>query len=230
MAGRDLNGVHYALEFLTSQNRVNDGEIAEPEVSAKDKKVLIVGGGDTGSDCMGTAFRQGAKSVTQVEIMPEPPLERHSSTPWPDWPYKLRTSSSHLEGGTRMWGVNVKEIHGSRGMVKSATLTCCDWRFDSAGRPKSFAERPNSKFKIEADLVLLSMGFTGVDTRGVVDSLGVMLTPRGTIGADSDCATNIEGVFAAGDSVSGPSLVVRAIQSGKNLARCVDSYLKKLIK
>lgn len=230
VAGRDLNGVHYALEFLASQNRVNDGEIAEPEVSAKDKKVLIVGGGDTGSDCMGTAFRQGAKSVTQVEIMPEPPLERHSSTPWPDWPYKLRTSSSHLEGGTRMWGVNVKEIHGSRGMVKSATLTCCDWRFDSAGRPKSFAERPNSKFKIEADLVLLSMGFTGVDTRGVVDSLGVMLTPRGTIGAGSDCATNIEGVFAAGDSVSGPSLVVRAIQSGKNLARCVDSYLKKLIK
>ena len=230
VAGRNLDGVHFALEFLTSQNRVNSGEIDEPTVSAKDKRVLIVGGGDTGSDCMGTAFRQGAKSVVQVEIMPEPPAERHSSTPWPDWPYKLRTSSSHLEGGTRMWAVNVKEIHGKAGAVKSASLVACDWAFDSLGRPKSFTERPNSKFKIEADLILLSMGFTGVDTRGIVDSLGVMLSPRSMIKVDENFSTNIEGVFAAGDSVSGPSLVVRAIQSGKNLARSVDLYLKNLIK
>ena len=179
---------------------------------------------------MGTAFRQGAKSVVQVEIMPEPPAERHSSTPWPDWPYKLRTSSSHLEGGTRMWAVNVKEIHGKAGAVKSASLVACDWTFDSLGRPKSFTERPSSKFKIEADLILLSMGFTGVDTRGIVDSLGVMLSPRSMIKVDENFSTNIEGVFAAGDSVSGPSLVVRAIQSGKNLARSVDLYLKNLIK
>lgn len=230
VAGRNLDGVHFALEFLTSQNRVNSGEIDEPTVSAKDKRVLIVGGGDTGSDCMGTAFRQGAKSVVQVEIMPEPPAERHSSTPWPDWPYKLRTSSSHLEGGTRMWAVNVKEIHGKAGAVKSASLVACDWAFDSLGRPKSFTERPNSKFKIEVDLILLSMGFTGVDTRGIVDSLGVMLSPRSMIKVDENFSTNIEGVFAAGDSVSGPSLVVRAIQSGKNLARSVDLYLKNLIK
>ena len=230
VAGRNLDGVHFALEFLTSQNRVNSGEIDEPTVSAKDKRVLIVGGGDTGSDCMGTAFRQGAKSVVQVEIMPEPPKERHSSTPWPNWPYKLRTSSSHLEGGTRMWAVNVKEIHGKAGAVKSASLVACDWTFDSLGRPKSFTERPNSKFKIEADLILLSMGFTGVDTRGIVDSLGVMLSPRSMIKVDENFSTNIEGVFAAGDSVSGPSLVVRAIQSGKNLARSVDLYLKNLIK
>lgn len=230
VAGRNLDGVHFALEFLTSQNRANSGELRAPTISAKGKNVLIIGGGDTGSDCMGTAFRQGAKSVTQVEIMPEPPKERHSSTPWPEWPYKLRTSSSHLEGGKRMWAVNVKEIHGKSGAAKSASLVACDWQFDADGRPKSFTERPNSKFKIEADLILLSMGFTGVEQHGIVDSLGIMLTPRSMINVAPDFSTNIEGVFAAGDSITGPSLVVKAICSGKNSASGVDSYLRNLIK
>ena len=228
--GKNLSGVHFAMDFLSSQNRLNSGEKTELSVSAKDKKVLIIGGGDTGSDCMGTAFRQGAKGVTQVEIMPEPPKDRHGSTPWPMWPYKLRTSSSHLEGGTRLWGVNLKEITGKAGAVKSATFVYCDWQFDPLGRPKTFTERPNSQFKIEADLILLSMGFTGVEKIGLVDQLGVLLSPRSMVAVDGKFSTNIDGVFACGDSISGPSLVVRAIKSGKDMADRVDSYLKTLVK
>lgn len=229
MPGRNMGGVHFALDFLSSQNRANSGEIAAPEISAKGKKVLIIGGGDTGSDCMGTAFRQGAKSVTQVEIMPKPPEGRHSSTPWPMWPYCLRTSSSQLEGGTRLWSVSAKEVVGRGGTVRSVTFVNCDWTFDELGRPKSFVENPDSKFKIEADLVLLSMGFCGVEKSGVVEQLGVMLTPRGMIGASSEFSTNMDGVFAAGDCVNGPSLVVRAVNSGKKAAQYVDSYLKKMV-
>jgi len=228
--GRELAGVHFAMEFLSSQNRVVSGEKPELSICAKGKKVLVIGGGDTGSDCVGTSHRHGAKEVVQIEIMPEPPKERHDSSPWPEWPYSLRTSSSHLEGGKRLWGVMVKKLEGKNGAVKSVTASLCDWELDGAGRPKRPVERPDSKFKIDADLVLLSMGFTGVQKGGIVDQLGIRLSERGVIATDKNLATNITGVFAAGDSVSGPSLVVRAMAAGKNVARCIDSYLKTLLK
>lgn len=225
--GRGARGVFFALEFLASQNRVISGEASELAISAKDKNVLVIGGGDTGSDCVGTAIRQGAKSVTQVEIMPEPPAQRHSSTPWPMWPYKLRTSSSHLEGCTRLWGVNVKSIEIKGGFAKSATFAKCDWTFDETGRPRSFVERPDENFRLEADLILLSMGFTGVEKNGIVEQLGILLNSRSMIAVDESMSTNVDGVFAAGDSISGPSLVVRAIASGRAVAGRIDSYLKK---
>ena len=228
--GNSLLGVHFAMDFLSSQNRVISGESSELSISAKDKKVLVIGGGDTGSDCVGTSIRQGALCVTQVEIMPEPPEERHASTPWPDWPYKKRTSSSHMEGCTRLWGVNVKRLDGRTGRVRNATFAHCDWEFDSLGRPKSFKDRPGSEFKIEADLVLLSMGFTGVEKSGLVEQLGIQLGPRSMLSVDGSFATNMEGVFAGGDAVNGPSLVVRALKSGKDMAACIDKHLKKIIR
>lgn len=230
VAGKNLSGVHFALEYLGSQLRFNSGESKTLEISAKGKKVLVIGGGDTGSDCMGTAFRQGAKSVMQVEILPKPPVQRHRSTPWPQWPYKLRTSSSHMEGGERLWAVNVKEILGRGGKVKSASLAHCDWTEDASGRPKSFSERAGGRFKIDADLILLSMGFIGVPKSGLVEGLGIGMTPRNLIEIDGNFSTSRKGVFACGDCVSGPSLVVRAISSGRNLASRVDRYLKSIIK
>lgn len=228
--GRGARGVHFALEFLSSQNRAVSGESAGLSVSAKGKKVLVVGGGDTGSDCVGTAIRQGAKSVVQVEIMPEPPAARHPSTPWPMWPYKLRTSSSHLEGCERLWAVNVKSVEARGGFARSATLARCEWTFDESGRPRAFSERPGEDFKIDADLILLSMGFTGVGKNGIVEQLGILLNSRSTIAADAGMSTNVEGVFAAGDCVSGPSLVVRAAASGLAAAEKIDAYLNNIIK
>lgn len=228
--GAGVAGIHYALEFLGSQTRFNNGEADALGISAKDKRVLVIGGGDTGSDCVGTANRQGAKSITQVEIMPEPPEQRHPSTPWPMWPYQKRTSSSHLEGCTRLWSVNVKAFESRAGAVKSATFVPLEWSFDASGRPKSFVEKPESEFKIEADLVLLSMGFTGVEKRGIVESLGIRATQRNMIAVDGDFMTNIDGVFACGDCINGPSLVVRAIKSGLDTAAAVNRYLSGIIK
>lgn len=212
--GKGARGVFFALDFLSSQNRVISGESPNLEISAKGKKVLVVGGGDTGSDCVGTAIRQGAKSVVQVEIMPEPPAQRHSSTPWPMWPYMLRTSSSHLEGCERLWAVNVKSIEVKGGFAKSATLARCEWTFDASGRPRSFTERKGEDFKIDADLILLSMGFTGVPKNGIVEELGILLNSRSMVAVDPSMLTNSDAVFAAGDCISGPSLVVRAMASG----------------
>lgn len=227
--GRSLGGVHFALEFLSSQNRANSGEAAGVKISAKGKKVLIIGGGDTGSDCLGTALRQGAKEVLQVEIMPQPPKERSPSTPWPEWPYMLRTSSSHLEGGKRMWGVSVKKIFGRNGVVKGVEAVLLDWQFDASGRPKRPVERENSLFKLEADLILLAMGFTGVKKKGLVEELGLEIAPRGMIAANASCATNMDSVFACGDCVSGPSLVSRSMAAGKFAASNIDCRLKKLL-
>ncbi len=227
--GRAHEGVHFALDFLSSQNRANSGEAAEVKISAKGKRVLIIGGGDTGSDCLGTALRQGAKEVLQVEIMPEPPAKRSVSTPWPEWPYMLRTSSSHLEGGKRMWGVSVKKILGRGGAVKGVEAALLDWQSDASGRPLKPVERENSLFKIEADLILLAMGFTGVRRNGLVEELGLELVPRGMVASNESCATNLDGVFACGDCVSGPSLVSRAIAAGKRAASNVDCRLKKLL-
>lgn len=222
--GRELGGIHYALEFLGSQNRFNSGENLSLEISAKGKNVLIIGGGDTGSDCLGTAIRQGAKSVVQIEIMPEPPAERDASTPWPMWEYKKRTSSSHLEGGERMWSIASKEFAGKDGKVRALRAAKLKWEIVN-GRPKSFAEIPDTEFEIPADLVLLSMGFTGVPKSGIAEELSLELAERGGIKTAGNMSTSADKIFACGDAVSGPSLVVRAIASGIKLAYEVDKAI-----
>lgn len=211
--GRELSGIHLALEFLSGQNRVLTGELTELPVPAAGKKVLVIGGGDTGSDCVGTAIRQGAKSVEQIEIMPKPPDTRSASTPWPLWPYQLRTSSSHKEGCQRRWNLNSLQFIGNGGKVSGVEVETVEWAFTPTGKPTKFTSVPNSKETIEADLVLLAMGFTGVPkTHPIVEQLGLELTPRTAIISDPG-----KRIFAVGDCATGASLVVRAIADGKNL-------------
>ena len=215
--GRELGGIHLALELLEGQNRFLTGEIAEPPISAKGKKVLVIGGGDTGSDCVGTSIRQGAASVTQIEIMPKPPEERDASTPWPLWPYMLRTSSSHKEGCVRRWNLNSLRFIGRAAVppasacVSGVEVETVEWEFSPEGRPMKFHSVPNTKELIEADLVFLAMGFTGVPAENpIVSQLKLAQTPRTALIADP--ARNI---FCVGDCASGASLVVRALTSGK---------------
>lgn len=211
--GRELSGIHLALEFLSGQNRALTGELQEPPISAAGKRVLVIGGGDTGSDCVGTAIRQGAKSVEQIEIMPKPPDTRSPSTPWPLWPYQLRTSSSHREGCQRRWNLNSLQFIGNGGKVSGVEVETVEWAFTPAGKPTKFTSIPNTKETIEADLVLLAMGFTGVPkTHPIVEQLGLELTPRTAIISDPG-----KRIFAVGDCATGASLVVRAIADGKNL-------------
>ena len=210
--GRELEGIHLALELLEGQNRFLTGELPEPPISAKGRDVLVIGGGDTGSDCVGTAIRHGAKSVTQIEIMPKPPEERDASTPWPLWPYMLRTSSSHKEGCIRRWNLNSLRFVGD-GRVAGVEVEMVKWEFSPEGRPAKFAAVPGTKETIKADLVLLAMGFTGVPSDlPLVAQLGLKETPRTALLPDP--ARNI---FCVGDCASGASLVVRALASGKAL-------------
>ena len=210
--GRDLDGIHLALEFLGGQNRLLTGEIATAPVSANGKRVLVIGGGDTGSDCVGTAIRQGAKSVTQIEIMPKPPSTRSRSTPWPLWPYELRTSSSHQEGCERRWNLNSLKFIG-KNRVSGIEVETVDWDFSLDGKPLKFTPRAGSKETIEADLVLLAMGFTGVPTdHPIVRQLRLNQTPRTALVSDPE-----SGIYCVGDCQSGASLVVRALASGKAL-------------
>ena len=206
LPGRELAGIHFALEFLQGQNRVVGGELATVPVVAAGKRVVVIGGGDTGSDCVGTSIRQGAASVLQIEIMPKPPAERSPSTPWPMWPYVLRTSSSHKEGGERRWNISTRAFAGERGHVTSP-----------AGRPLKFAEIPGSERRIEADLVLLAMGFTGVRPDGVAAELGLAVDPRGRVLEDP-----ARRIFCCGDTANGASLVVRALADGKRTANRVN--------
>lgn len=211
--GRELSGIHLALEFLSGQNRALTGELQEPPISAAGKRVLVIGGGDTGSDCVGTAIRQGAKSVEQIEIMPKPPDTRSPSTPWPLWPYQLRTSSSHREGCQRRWNLNSLQFIGNGGKVSGVEVETVEWAFTPVGKPTKFTSIPNTRETIEADLVLLAMGFTGVPkTHPIVEQLGLELTPRTAIISDPG-----KRIFAVGDCATGASLVVRAIADGKNL-------------
>lgn len=211
--GRELSGIHLALEFLSGQNRALTGELQEPPISAAGKRVLVIGGGDTGSDCVGTAIRQGAKSVEQIEIMPKPPDTRSPSTPWPLWPYQLRTSSSHREGCQRRWNLNSLQFIGNGGKVSGVEVETVEWAFTPAGKPTKFTSIPNTRETIEADLVLLAMGFTGVPkTHPIVEQLGLELTTRTAIISDPG-----KRIFAVGDCATGASLVVRAIADGKNL-------------
>ena len=210
--GRQLHGIHLALELLEGQNRFLTGEIAAPPIDAKGKDVLVIGGGDTGSDCVGTAIRHGAKSVTQIEIMPRPPDERSESTPWPLWPYMLRTSSSHKEGCVRRWNLNSLRFLGDR-EVTGVEVERVVWTQSPEGRPLKFAAATDSREVIPANLVFLAMGFTGVPADNpIVAQLGLAQTPRTALVSDP-----ARGIYCVGDCASGASLVVRALASGKNI-------------
>ena len=219
--GRELKGIHFAMEFLPQQNRRCEGDLLDPasEISAAGKRVLIIGGGDTGADCLGTSLRQGAKSVHQFEIMPKPPATRSSSTPWPLWPLQLRTESSHEEGGLRDWSINsVKFTGDENGRVKQLHAV-------RVGAPPKFEAIHGSEFTLDFDLVLLAMGFLGPIRSGMIEQLGVALDPRGNV-ATTDYRTSVDGIFAAGDMRRGQSLVVWAISEGRKAAAAVDSYLE----
>lgn len=226
--GRDLKGVHFALELLQQQNRVNAGtKIPSSErITAKGKNVLVIGGGDTGSDCVGTSHRQGAKSVTQIEIMPMPPEGENPATPWPYWPQILKTSSSHLEGCTRRWCLSTRQFIGDAdGNLTGVEVEEVEWiPAEDGGRPQM---RPTGKTEvIPAELVLLAMGFTNPVASTIIEPLALATDPRGNI-AVKDGTTSVEGVYACGDSSTGASLVVRCIASGRAAAHAIDTYLRQ---
>src|SRR5215472_7052965 len=224
--GRELKGIHYAMEFLTQQNRRVAGERvpAGESIMATDRDVLVIGGGDTGSDCIGTSNRHQARSVSQLEIMPLPPKHEEKLVTWPDWPLKLRTSSSHEEGCHRDFAVATKGFTGEEGRVTGLDAVRVEW-VNENGR-MVMRDVPGSQFHIKADLVLLAMGFVHPVHEGAVAGLGVELDPRGNVKAtDRDYATSIPKVFAAGDTRRGQSLVVWAIREGRQCARAVDEFL-----
>jgi len=217
--GSDLKGIHFAMEFLPQQNRVVAGDKVEGQILATGKRVVIIGGGDTGADCLGTSHRQKAASVHQFEIMPQPPAERASSTPWPLWPLMLRQETSHEEGGKREWAIATVKFEGdAQGNVKKLHTV-------RVGPAPKFEPISGTEAVMEADLVLLAMGFTGPVKKGLLEQLGVDLDQRSNVKTDSQYATSIPGVFAAGDMRHGQSLVVWAIAEGRQAAREVDRYL-----
>jgi glutamate synthase (NADPH/NADH) small chain len=220
--GRELKGIHYAMEFLPQQNKRCHGDTIDTsvEILATGKRVVIIGGGDTGADCLGTCHRQKPLSVHQFEIMPKPPEERSPLTPWPLWPLQLRTEAAHEEGGIRDWSIattsftgdengNVKQLHAIR-----------------VGAPPKFEPIAGSEFTMDADLVLIAMGFLGPVRNGMIEQLGVQLDNRGNVATDQNYMSSVPGVFAAGDMRRGQSLVVWAISEGRKAAACVDTYLK----
>jgi glutamate synthase (NADPH/NADH) small chain len=222
--GRHLDGVHQAMEYLPLANRVQEGDLAESPITAAGKHVVIIGGGDTGADCLGTAHRQGARSVHQFEILPRPPDQRHESTPWPTWPLMLRTSSAHEEGGERWFSVTTTELVGdAEGRVRALRGNRVETRVVD-GRP-SFVDVPGTGFELPAELVLLAMGFVGPERTPLLDDLGVELDDRGNVARDDGWATNVDGVFACGDMGRGQSLIVWAIAEGRAAAAAVDRYL-----
>ena len=222
--GRELRGIHFAMEFLPQQNRRCLGDVldTESEILATGKRVVIIGGGDTGADCLGTCHRQMASSVHQFEIMPKPPLERSPQTPWPFWPMQLRSEAAHEEGGVRDWSIattaftgdaegNVKQLHAVR-----------------VGPPPKFEPISGSEFTLDVDLVLIAMGFLGPVRSGVIEQLGVVLDPRGNVATDDNSMSSVPGVFAAGDMRRGQSLVVWAIAEGRKTAAAVNRYLSEM--
>ena len=224
--GRELQGVHFAMDYLTLQNRRCEGdEIAETDfISAKDRDVVIIGGGDTGADCLGTAHRQGARSVYQLELMPMPPETRAESNPWPTWPQIFRVSTAHEEGGERLYSVSTQRFVGDKkGRVRALAANKVEMVRNN-GRV-DFVPLPDSDFEIKTDLVLLAMGFTGPEKGKLLTDLGITLTPRGNVGRDGKWMTNVPGVFTAGDMQRGQSLIVWAIAEGRSAARAIDQYL-----
>jgi glutamate synthase (NADPH/NADH) small chain len=220
--GRDLRGVHFAMEFLVQQNRriAGDAPISRP-ILATGKRVVVIGGGDTGSDCVGTSFRQGAVSVTQLEVMPKPSLVRIATNPWPEWPLILRTSSSQEEGAERDWAVSTRNFRSEDGAVSALETVRVAIE---GGKMKHL---PGTEFSIPAELVLLAMGFVGPEKGGVIEQLGVALDARGNVRSDPSGATSVPGVFAAGDVSRGQSLVVWAIADGRRVAAGVDAWLRR---
>jgi NADPH-dependent glutamate synthase beta subunit-like oxidoreductase len=226
VSGRDRGGIVFAMDYLSLQNKLVAGEATDgaPTVSARDKVVVVIGGGDTGSDCVGTARRQRAKKIYQLEILPKPPDARPPDTPWPTWPRIMRTTSSHEEGCERHWAVMTKRLGGDNGRVKE--LHCCrvEWLQTSDGW--KLKELPDTEFVLKADLVLLAMGFLHVTHEGLVKDLGLQLDGKGNVMVDQ-YQTSEPWVFAAGDTVEGASLVVRAIYSGREAAAAMDRWLRQ---
>ena len=224
--GRELAGIHFAMEYLTLQNRRNEGDVIPEDqfISARGKHVIIIGGGDTGADCLGTAHRQGAASVTQLELMPMPPAERAADNPWPLWPNIFRVSPAHDEGGERLFAVSTQRFSGdAAGRVR--TLRAATVEMIRKDGRTTFEPVAGSAREIPADLVLLAMGFTGPERGPLVDDLGLTLTDRGNVWRDARWMTNVTGVFAAGDMQRGQSLIVWAIAEGRSAARGIDEFL-----
>jgi glutamate synthase (NADPH) small chain len=230
VAGREMDGIHFAMDFLTQQNKrvAGDAETkAAPTgtINAKGKHVVVIGGGDTGSDCIGTSNRHGAASVTQFEIMPQPPAKENKMLVWPDWPIKLRTSSSQQEGCDRDWSVQTKRAIGENGRITALECVRVDWQLGDGGQMK-LVEMPGSEFTLKADLVLLAMGFTGPVKQGLVEQAGVELDARGNVKAPlTNYKTSKAKIFACGDMRRGQSLVVWAIREGRQCARGVDEFM-----
>jgi glutamate synthase (NADPH/NADH) small chain len=224
--GRKLKGVHLAMEFLTQQNQVVAGDYIPGQILATDKRVVVLGGGDTGSDCLGTSHRQGAKHVYQYELLPMPPEAVDKGVTWPNWPIKQRTSSSQEEGGDRDYAILTKRFSGdAQGNLKKLHGVRVEWKNDEQGRPRMF-EVTGSEFELDVDLVLLAMGFTGPEKGPLIRDLGLELDERGNVKADDTYATSVPGVFACGDLRRGQSLVVWAIWEGREAARGVDEFLR----
>ncbi len=228
VAGRQLQGIHFAMEYLAQQTRKILGEKLDPrvEINARGKKVIVLGGGDTGADCVGTANRQGAVSVKQFELMSKPPVERAGDNPWPQWALVYRTATSHEEGCERDYSIATREFSGSDGRITKLHAVRLDWsgKDPSTGRPV-MKEIPGSAFEVECDLVFLALGFLGPVKTGLLEKLGVALDVRGNVKADDNKMTSVPGVFTAGDMTRGQSLVVWAINEGRAAAQAVDHYL-----
>ena len=231
--GRELKGIHLAMDYLPQQTKRVLGDDVPDMITAKDKHVIVIGGGDTGSDCVGTAVRQGAKSVRQLELLPKPPPDRTIDMPWPYWPMILRTSTSHEEAShtlnadrdIRDWSVNTKSFSGdSAGNVRKLHGVRLEWVKGADGR-MNMQEVPGSEFELDCDLCLLAMGFLGPEKPGVIEQLGLKLNPRGNILVDEDYMSSVEGIFAAGDNRRGQSLVVWAISEGRCAAHAIDKFL-----
>jgi glutamate synthase (NADPH) small chain len=231
--GRDLKGVYFAMEFLPQQNKVNQGDTVGGQILATGKDVVVIGGGDTGSDCDGTSNRQGCRSLTQFELLPQPPDvgnypradQRPAGTPWPLWPMIMRTSTSHEEGCRREWSILTKEFRGDKdGRVESLVTVRVEWTKDEQGRPK-LNEVEGTQEVWPCQLVLLAMGFLGPEKRGPISDLNLEMDPRGNVKTDGNYMTSLDGVFAAGDLRRGQSLVVWAIHEGREAARAVDKFL-----
>ncbi|MDQ2916940.1 MAG: glutamate synthase subunit beta [Pseudomonadota bacterium] len=223
--GRDLRGVHFAMDFLPQQNRVVAGDRVTEQIVASAKRVIVIGGGDTGSDCIGTSTRQGAASIVQFELLPQPPETENKPQVWPYWPIKLRTSSSQEEGCARDWSVATKRFEGANGHVEKLVAARVEWQRDGSGTMR-MVEVPGSEFEMKADLVLLAMGFTGPGETGLVEQFRVERDARTNVKADTDdYRTSAPKVFAAGDIRRGQSLVVWAIREGRQCARAIDEFL-----
>lgn len=218
--GRELNGIHQAMEYLPPANKVQQGDIAETNISAADKHVVIIGGGDTGADCLGTAIRQGAASITQLEILPQPPIARAENNPWPQWSFVFRTSSAHEEGGERLYAVTTEKFVGDEnGNVRG--LIIFDVKFENG----TFVPIDGTQRELQADLVLLALGFVGPEKASWLENLGVKFDERGNVARNDEYMSNVRGVFVAGDMGRGQSLIVWAIAEGRAAASGVDKYL-----